>query len=312
LYQQAEVRRAKVEQAATDFIKASCPFAPDINTSPQIDSQSEHIEKLYTSRRPVEAALDRERMRLFGKFDPETGRELYKPKTGRAPVLKRDKKVPVGEYLHQYQSVKTEPVVPEGNVARYIVSKSKSDKIYERMKQSRYKELFEALKLPQEAVLSAEYANIERLPTDVANILRPLLTELQMMGETLDLEEFCASMDNLMRVLSPIEKATVLRKPNEHYETPASQPTPKRPSSVNSDLSLYEREMLKKKALEERMRHEKLQAETAKVAECSFRPQITPYDPAKHCLSPLDDLLGKPEDEGELIPKIKAKLTTIQ
>ena len=218
----------------------------------------------------------------------------------------------MGEYLHQHQPVKSEPVVPEANVARYIVSKSKSDKIYEKMKQSRYKELFETLKMPQEAVLSAEDANIERLSTDVANILRPLLTELQMMGETLDLEEFCASMDNLMKVLSPIEKATVLRKPNEHYETPASQPTPKRPSSAASDLSLYDREMLKKKALEERIRHEKLQAETAKVAECSFRPQITPYDPAKHSLSPLDDLLGKPEDEGELIPKIKAKLTTIQ
>ena len=86
LYQQAEVRRAKIAQTASDFIKNSCPFAPDINVS-HPESQSEHIEKLYTSRRPVEAALDRERMRLFGKFDPETGRELYKPRTGRAPAL---------------------------------------------------------------------------------------------------------------------------------------------------------------------------------------------------------------------------------
>ena len=217
--------------------------------------------------------------------------------------------MPVGQYLHELLPSKAEPVVPEGNVGRYIISKSKSDRIYEKMKQNRYKELFEALKMPQEAVLSAEQATVDKLPSDIATILRPLLTELQMMGETLDLEEFCASMDNLMKVLSPIEKATVLRKT---YEVPQSQPTPKRPSSVNTELSLYEREMLKKKALEERLRHEKVQAETAKVAECSFRPQITPYDPAKHSFSPLDDLLDKAVDEGLLIPKIKAKMATIQ
>lgn len=86
LYQQAEIRRARVEQEATEFIKQSCPFTPDINAVTPAETLNDRIERLYTSRRPVEAALDRERLRLFGKYDPETGRELYKPKTGRPPA----------------------------------------------------------------------------------------------------------------------------------------------------------------------------------------------------------------------------------
>ena len=216
----------------------------------------------------------------------------------------------MGEYLHQLQPSKPEPFIPRADVSPYLLSRSKSDKIYEKMKQARFKELFDTLKIPQETVLSAEQASTEKLPFEVANILKPLLTELQLMGETLDLDEFCASMDNLMKVLSPTEKAILLRKGIDNGVERVT--LPKRPQSSTQEFSLYDREMLKKKALEERIRQEKQVMETAKVAECSFRPQITPYDPAKHSLNPLDDLLGKAEDEGDLIPKIKAKMTTIQ
>ena len=89
LYRHAEVRKAKAEHETEEFLKSHYPFHPVLEAEQQLESepQSVHMEKLYSSRRAVEAQLDRERVRLMGKFDPHTGRELFKPKTGRPPTL---------------------------------------------------------------------------------------------------------------------------------------------------------------------------------------------------------------------------------
>lgn len=84
------MKKAKAEQEAKEFLKSNFPFKPILESPPQgqsAESQSDYMEKLHTSRRAVETQLDRERMRLMGKFDPETGRELFKPKVGRPPTL---------------------------------------------------------------------------------------------------------------------------------------------------------------------------------------------------------------------------------
>ena len=202
--------------------------------------------------------------------------------------------------------------MPSASVKDYIVSKPKSEKIYERLKQARFRELFDCLKSPQEAVLSAEEASVEKLTAEVGAVLQPLLQELQLMGETLDFEEFSASMDNLWKVLSPLDKAVVLKKQTEVVEVKPGKVQRLQSTAGNRELPLYEREMLKKKALAERQKKEKAARESRQTAECSFRPMITPYNPGKMEIDPLSDILPRVEDEGELIPRIKAGMSWIQ
>lgn len=184
----------------------------------------------------------------------------------------------------------------------------------EKTKQTRYRELFELLKSPQDTVLSAEEASLEKVPEELRSILRPLLQELQMMGETLDFEEFAASMDNLWKVLSPLDRATLLKKiePPMPAQIVSEKHSPPRPHSSARETSLYDRAMLRKKALAERIKREKAQRESQQISECSFRPMITPYNPGKMDLDPLADILPRVEDEGELIPRIKAGMSWMQ
>lgn len=308
LYHHAEVKKAKVEQMAEAFLKSHYPFKPTVEGKTESEPLSAHIEKLHNSRKPIEAHLDKERIRLMGKWDPETGAELYRPRIGRPPQQyvshrQRDKKTPIGDYLHMIQPVRQEQTLPNADISQFIVSKQKSDQIYEKMKRERFKEIFEVLKDPETDSLTADSEKTQKLSADLTPILAPLLEELQRMEETLNFEEFCASMDNLMKVLSPTEKAVLLRKPEtldvESVKESTSKDSLKRSQSVGliRDLSLYDREVLRLKvatnqALEERLREEKAQSECQQTAECSFRPAITPYDPSKH--APAKDALHIP------------------
>ena len=96
---------------------------------------------------------------------------------------------------------------------------SEEEKVITQIKKHRYAEIFRAIKSPEENVLRASRIRTDLVHSGLIDILRPLLDELRDMGETLTLEEFQASMENLVAVLSKPEK-NVLFYPFELNDDP--------------------------------------------------------------------------------------------
>ena len=85
LYHHAEVKRAKAEQLTEKYLRTNYPFKPTLETKAELEPVMTHVEKMHTSRKLIETQLDKQRIKLMGKWDPQTGAELYKPKIGRPP-----------------------------------------------------------------------------------------------------------------------------------------------------------------------------------------------------------------------------------
>lgn len=77
LFKDAEKRRAKLEQKQSEAVKQQL-----ITSTTGVGKPSqEHIERLVNSRKEAEKNIMQLRMQLNSNFDPETGRELFKPST---------------------------------------------------------------------------------------------------------------------------------------------------------------------------------------------------------------------------------------
>lgn len=109
------------------------------------------------------------------------------------------------------------------------------------IKRHRYEEIFRAIKSPEDSVLRAGHVRTNLINSGLLKVLSPLLDELRDMGETLTLEEFQASMENLVPVLTKPER-NVLFYPFELDP----EPRPK------SSLAL---------------------SDPVEVTECTFKPQ---------------------------------------
>ena len=123
--------------------------------------------------------------------------------------------------------------------------KPTSERLYQNLKLTRFREIFDALKPGHEDTLSAESASLDRLRPQAAEVLKPLVQELQQMGETLDFEEFCASMENLLSMCTPTERAVLLQRNRKEPQSVQSSSRRSVRSSASqgllSDLPVYER-----------------------------------------------------------------------
>ncbi|KAG6976391.1 hypothetical protein JG688_00001401 [Phytophthora aleatoria] len=100
--QYARVQRQEREE---EYFK-QFPFKPDIGVNAlwvaPDKSQSDFVERLAVDKYHE---LERKRVALHDKYapdrDPRTGKELFKPETGRAPAFSRNKQgLPIGDFLH--------------------------------------------------------------------------------------------------------------------------------------------------------------------------------------------------------------------
>jgi len=84
-----------------------------------------------------------------------------------------------------------------------------SDSVVTQIKRHRYAEIYRAIKCPEDSVLRAERIRTDLINSGLLKILSPLLDELRDLGETLTLEEFQASMNNLIPVLTKAERSVL-------------------------------------------------------------------------------------------------------
>ncbi|KAI9995762.1 hypothetical protein PInf_012830 [Phytophthora infestans] len=116
----ASLRRQRHQSAIAGEFQQTCPFKPKINkVSKEIPnigvnalwvspdkSQSDFVERLAVDKYHE---LERKRVALYDKYapdrDPNTGKELFQPETGRAPAFSRNKQgLPIGDFLHAVHS----------------------------------------------------------------------------------------------------------------------------------------------------------------------------------------------------------------
>ena len=175
--------------------------------------------------------------------DSATGQDYFRPKIGREPTRQRDKQVSIGDYLHQLRPNRNRPEPAMPTQPSYL--KPTSERLYQNLKLTRFREIFDALKPGHEDTLSAESASLDRLRPQAAEVLKPLVQELQQMGETLDFEEFCASMENLLSMCTPTERAVLLQRNRKEPQSVQSSSRRSVRSSASqgllSDLPVYER-----------------------------------------------------------------------
>ena len=81
------------------------------------------------------------------------------------------------------------------------------ESIVSQIKRNRYAEIYRAIKAPEDTLLRAGHVRTDLINSGLLKTLSPLLDELRDLGETLTLEEFQASMENLVAVLTRSERS---------------------------------------------------------------------------------------------------------
>jgi hypothetical protein len=166
------------------------------------------------------------------------------------------------------------------NKSTYQVRSSagqKSERIMNKIKYQRYKEIFNMLLPDSKGLISKETIYKSSMSQNLKKIISPLLEELQELNETLEFNEFYDAMEMLMRVLSPGEKSILLlpSKPKtivkEEYEfKPKINPG----QLTSSTLGLYERGIQKKQEISRKLEKGREIKAEAEMKECKFSPNI--------------------------------------
>ena len=105
--------------------------------------------------------------------------------------------------------------------------------------------------------------------------MNPLLKEMESLYEKLNFDEFCESMDILMKVLRPDERSIVLKTcKSKNLEEKVEE---KSLVKLKSNESLYERNVKKLKISNEKTEMRKKELENIEVEGCTFKPKILKY-----------------------------------
>ena len=100
-----------------------------------------------------------------------------------------------------------------------------SEKIIKRLKNIKYKEIFDDLLPDTKGFINKETVYKSVLQTEIKEIIKPLLEELECYDEFLNYEDFYDAMEMLMRSITPAEKNLILQtsKKKSNIEDPKSK-----------------------------------------------------------------------------------------
>jgi hypothetical protein len=241
---------------------------------------TEKREKISQSRKAIEEYLSSK----TSKKDPSTGQDLFKPIIGRPPkTVKKSQREPqgqkIGEYLYSKRSKSSEPKRPSSNTSK--LSLQQSEKILTRIKELRFKQIFEDLKPNEHERITPEGVKKANLSPRTYKILNPLLQEMESLNEKLNFSEFCESMECFFKSLRPDERSVLLKTAKTKVTDEVPEFKPKinensfyRPKSVEN---LYERNLKKQQWVREKCELQKKVKEDSELIECTFKPKILRY-----------------------------------
>lgn len=287
LYSEAQDRQQRLQEAKDNITRAQCPFRPSINTSQRFRSVSRErgvVERLTNSHVMAESNLQRIREKQTALVDTKTGQAFFKPKICRAPRQDRNSEnLPIGVYLFSHSRESSKLLEPSTSIE--LLSRPRSTQIIERLKQERFKQLFEMLNPDENDEIVSYGVEPEKLSAELLTVMFPLLEELEQLGEPINFAEFCEAMDNLLLTLTPGDKSMILvprrSRPDAEYFSHQPQINEFFPKSYRqkqlAKLPLYDRMNYLTIEKKQRIEEAKTRGEQAELDQCTFHPKIKAY-----------------------------------
>ena len=181
--------------------------------------------------------------------------------------------------MYSKRSKSQEPKRPVSQISKLSIQQS--EKILNRIKELRYKQIFNDLRPDENERITPDTIKKSNLSQRTLKILSPLLKEMEELNEKLNFAEFQESMEILMKVLRPDERSIVLKTckqktqpPDNDFKPKINQSTILRPKSVES---LYDRGLKRQNWAKEKREHEKKLKDAIEMNECTFKPKILKY-----------------------------------
>lgn len=136
-------------------------------------------------------------------LDPRTGRELYKPITGRKPINERNPvHLPIGDYLYKKKfdfdsKIKTLAardfkLKKDQAQCRYVGPTSQ--RLLQRLKERGFKKIFDILDEDKDGIVDLSTAKVDRLNNDVVEDLTRLMDSIEGEDKKIDFEQFVKLM----------------------------------------------------------------------------------------------------------------------
>jgi hypothetical protein len=263
LYEEANNRKMRQESLLKQNLYS---FKPEICSTHNISSSG---DRLYYKKSNEEM--------MFRKSDdlkdPITGQEYFIPQINKGKYF-RNRELPIGDHLYNYQKRPIENSDPYTRNPN-LEAKKRSEELIQKAKLNRYAEIFEQLNPNNKGMISHETIDKKYVEPIAYKLMIPLLDELKEGNETLDFEQFCYSMDNLLKILSPDERDVFLIF--KRFKEDSLQSNPKKSASISEITGVYNRQVEKRTNCLARLEIEREKKYRNELDGCTFHPQTTPY-----------------------------------
>ncbi|CAI2384299.1 unnamed protein product [Moneuplotes crassus] len=222
LYDDAMKRMQRQDEIYSRCLDSECTFQPDV-------SKGNHYDGYYPedfgnfAERLSKPSTRKEKSKIMHLqdqcYDKTTGQPLFRPRTGRPPLAKRDyENMPVTEKLYQEgqkrKHQKEEKIKQEWDRRNHSANRhkiqDKSEELLEQKKARKFHQIFQSLDVDGDGEISAEKIDISALPPEILEIFTPLLCEMEELEHTLDLEEFIDASMRLYDTLKLPDKNMIL------------------------------------------------------------------------------------------------------
>lgn len=278
LYKDAEVRRSR--QASMCSTSRDFPFKTDSITSPnskpvsplkRIAEPPKVVDRLIRSLKDKEENLEALRKHLHINLDPVTGQKYFKPVILRGPEGQREENVWQDLYKHKKQASDGNIEFPYAPVE--LDAGKKTQEIVERKRIEKFQEIFNKLKPDSFGRLHSASITCKELGPELVRVLDPLLVEIQEAKSFVTFKEFCDSMGNLLKILTPVEKDVIFLKRKKEEVKVLHQKS----RSTADFNNLFVRQIERDNKQKQRMELEKDKVRMEEIKGCTFKPKILKY-----------------------------------
>ena len=160
--------------------------------------------------------------------------------------------------------------------------KQKSEQLLLKRKIERFQEIFGQLRPDEQGYISVHRIVVEDIDKPTLRVIAPVLEELESFDQTLNFPEFVDAMEELLKTLTPGEKAEFLdyRKKtdlssSQNTFTPAIKAYKFSPNyETRAQMPMYDRMLSYQQAAESKVQAEKERKLRKELANCSFKPSI--------------------------------------
>jgi hypothetical protein len=294
LYDDAMKRVERHDKIYSMWIDSEWTFKPDIG-------KTEHMNVSHRYNKSKNQISGKLMIEQFNNehFDPVTGQPFFQPKINKSPLNQNHRNwKSIGNLLYDTTKIyKDKNNLRVKQIENEIHDKlntrstnKNSEALLEKMKTKRFAIIFNMLDSNFDGLVSAQKIDISKLTPDLLEIMTPLFSEMEEMGQTLDISEFIEATKLLYNTLSVYEKNKLLaingrwEYNRENYKTaPSFEPQINKKSEQLARMQRNPGEKLedalfrKKNETEERLYKIRRRKYNDELAGCTFHPNIQSY-----------------------------------